>query len=272
MKKFFMLLMTAILAVVCCFSFAGCSCTVKDVKKIQDKGTLVVGVTVYPPMDYIDEETGEWTGFDAEMANLLGQELGVSVQFVIIKWSNKVAELKSGNIDCIWNGMTVSDELGENIDFSCSYAENKQVAVVRADQVANYSTEAAIKNAKVAVEQGSAGDKQATETVKATTINRVKDQVTALTEVASGQSDVALIDLTMAKTVVGSGAYANLAIVPAEQVSFGYEEFAVGVRKNSDLAEEINAFFKKAYANGTMQALAEKYGSIVLNTTKLGAL
>ena len=272
MKKLLVLLMSALLAVVCCFGVMGCSGSSDDVKYIKDKGTLVVGVTVYPPMDYVDEQTGEWTGFDAELANLLGQELGVSVQFVIIKWSNKVAELNSKNIDCIWNGMTVSSELDENIDFSCSYAENKQVAVVRAGQKDNYSTVNAIKNAKVAVEQGSAGDKQATDTVQATTINRVKDQVTALTEVSSGQSDVALIDLTMAQSVVGSGSYSNLEIVPTDLVSFGHEEFAVGVRTDSNLKDEINAFFKKVYNNGTMKNLADKYGSIALNNAKLGAL
>ncbi len=271
MKKFLVLLMSLLLTLACSLS-VGCGCNNDDVKYIQEKGTLVVGITVYPPMDYIDEETGEWTGFDAELANMFGEELGVNVQFVIIKWANKVAELNSKNIDCIWNGMTASADLDKNIDFSCSYAENKQVAVVRTSEVANYTSVSAIKNAKIAVEQGSAGDKQATDTVKATTINKVKDQVSALTEVKSGQSDVALIDLTMAKSIVGKGDYTDLVIVDTNLVSFGHEEFAVGVRTDSNLAEELNKFFKKVYNDGTMQRLAEKYGSIALNDAKLGAL
>ncbi len=270
MKKFLTLLLTALLAVTCCFGLTACG--EDDVASIKEKGKLVVGVTVYKPMDWVDEESGEWTGFDAEMANALGERLGVTVQFVIIKWANKVPELNSGNIDCIWNGMTMSDELDKSIDFSCSYAENRQVAVVRTSDLASYTTIASIKSAKIAVEQGSAGDTTATNTVQGSDIVRVKDQVGALTEVAAGTSDVALIDLTMAKSVVGNGAYANLAIVDVNLISFGHEEFAVGVRTGSNLKDEINKLFKDYYANGKLAELAIKYGGIALNDTKLGAL
>jgi len=272
MKKLLALSLTIILAFTLCFSLTACGDSTDDVAYIKEKGTLVVGITLYKPMDWLDEETGEWTGFDADMANKLGEELGVTVQFVVIKWANKVAELKSKNIDCIWNGMTISDELDQNMDFSCSYAENRQVAVVRTQNLAAYSTVDAIKSAKVAVELKSAGDTQATQTLKATTINRVDDQVSALTEVVSGTSDVALIDYTMAKSVVGNGAYESLSIVDVTTVSFGQEEFAVGVRTGSDLAAQINALFKKMYTDGSMQALAQAYGGIVLNDAKLAAL
>ena len=269
MKKSLALVLTVVIIATLCFALTACGNTGSDVERIKEKGTLVVGITLYKPMDWLDEETGEWTGFDADMANKLGEELGVTVQFVVIKWANKVAELKSNNIDCIWNGMTISDELDENIDFSCSYAENRQVAVVKTADLANYGTVEAIKNAKVAVELKSAGDTQATQTLQATTINRVDDQVSALTEVVAGTSDVALIDYTMAKSVVGNGAYEDLSIVDINVVSFGQEEFAVGVRTGSDLAAEINALFKKMYADGSMQALAQKYGGIVLNDAAL---
>lgn len=276
MKKFLTLLVTLILMVTSVFGLTACNKpdpTTTDVDYIKGKGTLVVGITLYKPMDWLDEETGEWTGFDADMANKLGEKLGVTVQFVVIKWANKVPELKSKNIDCIWNGMTASAELDENIDFSCSYAENRQVAVVKSADVNTYNTIDAIKNAKIAVEQESAGDTQATETVKGTNINRVKDQYTALTEVASGTSDVAMIDWTMAKSVCGNGSYSDLVIVDPEVVSFGQEEFAVGVRTGSNLAGEINALFKETYNNGVMASLVEKYNNaIVLNTAKLGAL
>ena len=271
MKKILTLLLTAVMTLVCCLGLTACA-KKDDVASIKEKGTLVVGVTVYKPMDWVDEETGEWTGFDAEMANALGEKLNVTVQFVIIKWANKVPELTSGNIDCIWNGMTMSDELDQNIDFSCSYAENRQVAVVRTADLANYTNMNSIKNAKIAVEQGSAGDTTATETVQGTSITRVKDQVGALTEVVSFTSDVALIDLTMAKSVVGNGAYSSLSIVDVNLISFGHEEFAVGVRTGSNLKTEIDNLFKDYYKNGKLAQLATKYGGIALNDTKLGAL
>ena len=276
MKKLLAIILTIALMVTAVCGLTACNKpdpTTTDVDYIKGKGTLVVGITLYKPMDWLDEDTGEWTGFDADMANMLGEKLGVTVQFVVIKWANKVPELVTKNIDCIWNGMTASAELDENIDFSCSYAENRQVAVVKSADVTTYNTVAAIKNAKIAVEQESAGDKQATNTVQGTNINRVKDQYTALTEVASGTSDVAMIDWTMAKSVCGSGSYSDLVIIDPAVVSFGQEEFAVGVRTGSNLADEINALFKQTYTNGTMASLVEKYNNaIVLNNAKLGAL
>jgi polar amino acid transport system substrate-binding protein len=203
---------------------------------------------------------------------MLGEELGVSVQFVIINWKNKTAELNSKNIDCIWNGMTMTAELDQTIDFSVPYAENRQVAVVKTANLANYQTAESIKNVRIAVEQGSAGDTQATNTLQGTNISRVKDQVTALTEVSANTSDVAIIDLTMAQSIVGTGAYTDLSIIDVNKISFGLEEFAVGVRTDSNLKEKIDALYKKLYTNGTLQTLATKYGGIALNTTKLGAL
>ena len=235
-----------------------------DVETVKNNGKLVVGVTVYEPMDYVDAETGEWAGFDAELAKAFAETLGVSCQLVIIDWNNKVAELNSGNIDLIWNGMTASDELGEQIDFSVSYAKNAQVAVVKNGSTL---TKDGIKNAKVAVENGSAGETVARETIGATNIVEKSDgQVGALNEVLAGTSDVAIIDITMAQSVVGKGAYADLQIV--EGASYGEEIFAVGLRQGSDLKAELDAFLKAKYADGTLTALAEKYG-VGLNTDAL---
>ena len=140
MKKSLALVLTLVLIATLCLALTACGNTGSDVARIKEKGTLVVGITLYKPMDWLDEDTGEWTGFDADMANKLGEELGVTVQFVVIKWANKVTELKSNNIDCIWNGMTMTDELDQNIDFSCSYAENRQVAVVKTSDIATYNS------------------------------------------------------------------------------------------------------------------------------------
>ena len=239
-----------------------------DVEYIKDKGTFVVGITVYEPMDYIGED-GEWTGFDAVLANKIGEKLDVTVQFVVINWANKVAELNSKNIDCIWNGMTASTELDESIDFSVAYAMNSQVAVVKSSNTTITNLET-IKAAKVAVESGSAGDTVATETIKAATINRMTNgQTGALNEVVSGNSDVAVIDYTMAYNVVGKNTYAALKIV--QGVEFGKEVFAVGVRTGSDLAATLNESFKGWYEDGTLTALASEYG-VGLNEEALKAL
>ncbi len=263
MKKFLATLSLVLAMVMSVFAFASCNTAKSDVKAVQDAGKLVVGVTIYKPMDYIDDETGEWTGFDAELAEMFAEELGVSCQIVIITWANKVAELNSRQIDLVWNGMTASEELGQNIDFSVSYAKNAQVAVVKADSA--IATKDQVKNAEIAVEQGSAGAAVAEE-IGATSVTQLTAQVDALNDVKSGESDVAIIDITMAQSVVGKGEYTNLKIV--EGVSYGDEIFAVGLRKGSDLKEQLDAFLKAKYADGTMTQLAEKY-QVGLNTDAL---
>ena len=261
MKKFIKVLLSAILSVAMLVSFTACEKS--DLKRIEDNGKIVIGITIYEPMDYIDEETDDWTGFDAELARQFAEELGVNCQFVIITWSQKVSELNSKQIDLVWNGMTASSELGEQIDFSVSYAKNAQVAVVKSDST--ISTKEQIKNAKVAVENSSAGDIVIT-AEGATNVARVEAQVNALTEVASGTSDVAVIDITMAQSVVGKGSYSGLKIVSG--VSYGDEIFAVGLRKGSDIKEKLDAFLKAKYADGTLTQLAEKY-QVGLNTDAL---
>lgn len=102
-----------------------------DVAYIQEKGTLIVGITNYAPMDYKDEN-GEWIGFDADMAKLTAQKLGVEVQFVEIDWDNKIMELDSKNIDVVWNGMTLTGEVTESMECTNPYCNNAQVVVVPA--------------------------------------------------------------------------------------------------------------------------------------------
>lgn len=257
--KILALICALVLTVTC---FAGCGKKASDLETVKDAGKLVVGVTVYPPMDYLDEN-GEWTGFDAELAKMFAEKLGVNCQIVIINWGNKVAELNSKQIDLVWNGMTASDELGEQIDFSVSYAKNAQVAVVKKGSTLTADGVAA---AKIAVENGSAGATVAEETIKGTSINKVTAMVDALGEVLAGTSDVAIIDITMAQSVVGKGAYADLQIL--DGASYGDEIFAVGLRKDSDLKAELDAFLKAKYADGTLTGLAEKY-SVGLNTEAL---
>ena len=260
MKKILALLIAVLMVAT---MLASCGMKKSDVENVKDAGKLVVGVTVYEPMDYIDPNTNEWAGFDAELAKQFAESLGVSCQLVIITWDNKVAELNSNQIDLVWNGMTASDELGEKIDFSVSYAKNAQVAVVKKGSTL---TSADVSKSTISVEKGSAGATVAEETIKGTKINKVVAQVDALNEVLAGTSQVAIVDITMAQSIVGKGTYADLQIL--EGASYGDEIFAVGLRKGSDLKPELDAFLKAKYADGTLTALAEKY-SVGLNTDAL---
>ncbi len=228
--------------------------TTSDLAYVQDKGTLVVGITEFEPMDYQNAD-GEWIGFDADMAKAFAESLGVKAEFQVIDWDNKVMELDGKTIDVVWNGMTLTDEVTSAMDCTNAYCNNAQVVIVPADVADQYQDVDSVKGLSFAVESGSAGMEQ----VQALGANytEVADQATALMEVASGTSDAAVIDSLMAAAMVGEGtSYANLTYT----VGLNSEEYGVGFRKGSDLVEKLNEFFKTSYDDGTMMQIAETYG------------
>ena len=228
-----------------------------DMAYVQSKGTLVVGITDFAPMDY-QNESGEWIGFDADMAKAFAESLGVSVEFVEIDWDNKLLELGSKSIDCVWNGMTLTDEVTSAMSCSNAYCNNSQVVIVPADKAADYADVEACKALSFAVEAGSAGMAEVEKL--GASFTEVKDQATALMEVAAGTSDAAVIDSLMAGAMVGEGtSYDSLTYTVSLNAEEG-EQYGVGFRQGSDLAAALNAFFAAAYADGSMQACAETYG------------
>lgn len=233
---------------------SGDAVTDSDLAYVKEKGTLIVGITDFEPMDYQDEN-GNWIGFDADMATAFAAKLGVEVEFVEIEWDYKVMELNNKNIDCVWNGMTLNDEVLAAMTCSNAYCNNAQVVIVPADKADQYQTVEACKDLSFAVEAGSAGEKEATN--QGFNCTPVQTQADALMEVAAGTSDAAVIDSLMAAAMVGENTgYAKLTYT----VGLNSEEYGVGFRTGSDLAAELNTFFQEAYADGSMTACAEKYG------------
>jgi len=243
MKKVFAIALALILVLSC---FAGCG---------SKKETFVVGITDYAPMDYKDEN-GEWTGFDAEFARLFAEELDMEVEFfVITDWSKKFVELEVGNIDCVWNGMTITEEALLNSSVSDPYVVNAQVLVMKADRIADYTDPAMLKDLTVAVENGSAGQ-DAAAAAGCENLILVQDQAAALLEVKAGTSDACVIDITMANAMTGEGTdYADL----AAGIALTSEEYGVAFPKDSELTAKFNDFMAKIKADGTLQALADKY-------------
>ncbi len=169
---------------------------------IQAKGTLVIGITDYKPMDYKNEK-GEWIGFDADYARLVCEKLGVTPEFKEIEWDYKLIALESKDIDCVWNGMTITEAIENAADCTAPYMYNTQVAVVKKANVDKYKTIADLKGLKLAAEAGSAGEKviQGNADLK-DGLNSVSGQTDALLEVLSGASDAAIVDLTLAKALI----------------------------------------------------------------------
>lgn len=225
-----------------------------DVEYVKDKGTLVIGVTDFAPMDYKDENGG-WIGFDADMAKAFAESLGVKAEIVEIDWDNKILELDSKSIDCVWNGMTLTDEVKSSMECSDAYCNNQQIVIVPKDKAANYTEANNCSDLIFAVEAGSAGEDMAEE--NNFNFTPVKDQATAVMEVASGSSDAAIIDSLMAAAMVGEGTgYDSLAYT----VGLSNEEYGVGFRKGSDLCEALNNFFKTSKEDGSMEEIASRYG------------
>ena len=165
-----------------------------DLAYIQDKGTLVIGITDFEPMDYKDAD-GSWIGFDADMAKAFAESLGVTAEFVEIDWDNKILELDSKTIDCVWNGMTLTAEVTSTMECSNAYCNNAQVVIVPADKASEYQTVESVKDLTFAAEAGSAGEAELT--ALGYTVTPVKAQSDALMEVAAGTSDAAVIDSLM---------------------------------------------------------------------------
>ena len=227
-----------------------------DLAYIQDKGKMTIGYTVYAPMNYTDEN-GEFVGFDTELATAVCEQLGVEPEFVEINWDTKMVELDAKSIDCIWNGMTLTDDIMANTACTKAYAKNAQVVVMKKDS--GYTSTADLIGKTVVAEAGSAGETTVQEDENLSQADYVSKsvQTDCLMEVAAGTADAAVLDLTLASAMIGEGTdYADLEIVD----ELNAEEYGVAFRKGSDAAAAVDAAFDALKADGTMQTLADKYG------------
>ena len=236
-------------------SAAASETAASDLDYIKEKGKLVIGYTVYEPMNYTDAD-GNFTGFDTELATAVCEKLGVEPEFVEINWDTKVVELDAKSIDCIWNGMTLTDDIMANTATTKAYAKNAQVVVVK--DGTDYTSTADLADKTVVAEAGSAGEVaiQGDENLSKADYVSKSVQTDCLMEVAAGTADAAVLDLTLANAMIGAGTdYASLKIVD----ELNAEEYGVAFRKGSDAAAAVDAAFDELKADGTMQALADKY-------------
>ena len=258
MKK----LVSAVLAAGMAVSLAACggaaasaSDSGSDLAYIKDKGKMTIGYTVYEPMNYTDAD-GNFTGFDTELATAVCEKLGVEPDFVEINWDTKIVELDGKSIDCVWNGMTLTDDIMQNTACTKPYAKNAQVIVMKAD--AAYTSTADLADKTLVAEAGSAGEGaiSADENLAKAEYVSKSVQTDCLMEVAAGTADAAVLDLALATAMIGEGTdYANLAI----KDELNAEEYGVAFRKGSDAAEAVNAAFDELKTDGTLEALAAKY-------------
>jgi polar amino acid transport system substrate-binding protein len=227
-----------------------------DLEYVQGNGKMIIGYTVYAPMNYTDD-AGNFTGFDTELAMLVCEKLGVEPEFLEINWETKEVELNAKSIDCIWNGLTITPERQETMEITQPYVKNAQVVLMKAGS--DYQDTSSLIGKSVAAEQSSVGeDAIMADTNLAQAIYVPKTvQTECLLEVKAGTADAAVLDLTLAKTMTGPGTnYEDLEIVDR----LAEEDYGVAFRKDSELCNAVNEIFNELTADGTMNALAEKYG------------
>ena len=271
MKKLFALIL-ATLMVATLFAACGANAPANDggvsaatpTNASTEAQTIVVGYTIYEPMNYFDENN-KLVGYDTELAEAVFGNLGYKVLFQEIDWSQKYTDLDSNTIDCVWNGFTcnTADDDGilrsEKVDFSYNYMENRQVIIAKADS--GIATAADLAGKVAAVESGSAGEAYAA-TFEGVTPKGFLKQTDCLFEVNAGTADFAVLDAQLAKSYAGKGDYAAITII--DGLSSDVEYYAIGFKKGSDLTAKVNGALEQLAADGTIAALAEKYG--VANT------
>ncbi len=229
-----------------------------DLAYIMAKGELVIGITDWEPMNYYDKD-GKLIGFDTEYAEAICAKLGVTPKFVVINWDTKEIDLKAKTIDCIWNGLTVNADRRENMAFTTSYIINEQVVVVKADNAAKYVDTASLSGIAVVAEAESAGQSAIEADLSDAKFSAVDSQATALLEVKAGTAEAAVIDATMAEAMLAEGKdYSDLVVVST--IDLMDEEYAIGFRLDSTAVGEINKLTAEFLKDGTLPALAEKYG------------
>ena len=267
MKKFLCFLFVLVMAVPFAFALGN-----------GDKGNagkLICGVTEFEPMNFRDSK-GNWTGFDTELAQLVGQKLGMAVEFQEIEWSAKYQELEAGTINAIWNGFTAnsSDEgvpRSAMVDFSYSYLRNQQSIVIRSTRAGEIRSVNDLAGKTAAAESGSAGESFARDAVgSGGRIVGTPAQINTFMEIKSGAVDFAVVDILLARRLAGSGDYSDLMVA---DITLDHEVYAVGFKKGSGLRNQVNKALKELYDEGKMTELAKKYkleDSLVLDTNFRG--
>jgi polar amino acid transport system substrate-binding protein len=267
MKRIINLTLICVLVIGILFTFTSC--------RDKNAGKLICGVTEFEPMNWRDA-SGNWTGFDTDLAILVGEKLNLKVEFQEIEWAAKYQELEAGTITVIWNGFTANAvENGrprsDMVDFSYSYLRNQQCVVVRVDKASEFRSVQALAGRTAAAESGSAGESFVKGVVGDNgRVIGTPAQINTFLEVKSGAVDFAVVDILLAQRLAGLGDYFDLMIA---DITLDFEVYAIGFPKGSELRDKVNQALKEIYDEGKMMELARKYGledSLVLDTNFKG--
>lgn len=229
----------------------------KSLDSIKEKGKFILGLDdSFPPMGFRDENN-EIVGFDIDLAKEVTSRMGVELVVQPISWDSKEMELNSGNIDCIWNGMSINDERKEAMNLSEAYLRNDMVFVVLDSSAYNSQADLAGKN--VAVQNGSSAQEilEGSEFKgQAGSIIGYDDNVTAFMDLDANGVDAVFLDSVVANYFITSKnkPYRILSDVLYE------EEYAIGFRKNDQaLRDEVQKILSEMKADGKVGEISTKW-------------
>lgn len=274
MKKNFKILSLLFVMIMLTALLTGCGTSAtsaeSDFGYIKNKGTMIIGITQYAPMNFIDKD-GKLTGFDTEFAEAVCKKLGIQAEFIEIDWNSKEVELNSKNIDCIWNGMCITEDRKENMSISNPYMNNEQAIVMKASREKEIL--ANVDGLMLTAEAGSTGEGKVDGTIADDGSEKISakeffanceyapsdSMAKALMEVKSGTADMAIVDATLAFYNVGPGTDFEDLVANTDNY-FGTQQFGIAFRKGSDVTAKVNEAMKALSKDGTLASIASNYG------------
>jgi len=236
---------------------------ITDAVNIMNNKKIVIGVQDdMPPMTFYDKNN-QLTGFDIEFAKMVGQQLGLEIEFKIIMWDKKEVELRSRNIDCIWNALTVTEERRNIMKFSRVYMSNKQVLIIRKSDESKYTDLKSLSNANISALSKSTGESVIENDSYLSQSNYIKSNSVdkAILYLKNEEVDAIVLDYTVASDSIANG---NSDIMIVEGIHFDEEVYAVGFRVESDMTVKINELINNSINDGTLESLAKKYNLLDL--------
>lgn len=251
MKKLTALLMAAILTIV----FTACTGAPKDDTK------LIIGVDdTFAPMGFRDEK-GNLVGFDIDLAQEVSKKAGFTVEFQVIDWSLKEAELTGGNIDLIWNGYTITDSRKEKVSFTQSYLANRQIVVTMADSTIATKKDLAGKVVTVQKESSALeavmADKETASTIKGGEPIQLDTNNDAFMDLESGRTDAIVVDEVLARYYIKLRGEESYKILDED---FGNEEYGIGVRKtDTELLKKIDTALTEMKNDGSFDEIKARW-------------
>lgn len=240
-----------------------------SLEDLKAKGKLVIGFdNALPPMGFLNEDQ-ENVGFDLDLAKEVAKRMGVEPVLKPISWKAKDQEMKAKNIDCLWNGFSVSEERKQTYDLTETYMLNRQVVVTLIDSDANALSD--LKGKKVILQNGSTADLALNnnEEFKSSLgdVVYVEDNIQAMLDLKIGSSDAVVMDEVVASYYMGLDA--NKGKYKVLEDSLSDEEYAVAFRKGDDaLCQEVNKILKEMAADGTLEKISTQWFGKDLTTIK----